>query len=170
MPALPKTMDNMTKNLTAQERRVREAAEQAVLPDRGRAASLKMPPLMRQDKAARRYWSAILKRMEGYSILDDLDSDTLGIYCVQLARYDALCEALRRARADLEAAEGSARDLADALARLDSLSGKAQRVEGNLLQYAEKLGLTPSGRARLAQKRAEQAMAAAEPDGDLFGD
>ena len=89
---------------------------------------------------------------------------------MQLARYDALCEALRRARADLEAAEGSARDLADALARLDSLSGKAQRVEGNLLQYAEKLGLTPSGRARLAQKRAEQAMAAAEPDGDLFGD
>ena len=34
-----------------------------------------------------------------------------------------------------------------------------------------KLGLTPTGRVRLAQKRAEQASGkAAEPEDDLYGD
>lgn len=169
MPTPPKTMDQLHKNLTEGERRARAAAEAATLPDRGRAAKLTPPPLMKQDKAARRYWTAICKRMAGYRILDDLDSDTLGIYCVQLARYDALCQTIQTARVALETAEGGAKDLAEALARLDSLSGKAQRVEGNLLQYADKLGLTPAGRVRLAQRRAEQAMAE-EADGDLFGD
>jgi len=51
------------------------------------------------------------------------------------------------------------------------MSGKMQSLERNILQYAEKLGLTPSGRVRLAQKRAQAAAAAqADPDGDLFGD
>ena len=51
---------------------------------------------------------------------------------------------------------------------MDTLTGKLQALERNLLQYAEKLGLTPTGRVRLAQKRAQAA--APEPDGDLFGD
>ena len=55
------------------------------------------------------------------------------------------------------------------MSKLDTLTGKLQALERNLLQYAEKLGLTPSGRVRLAQKRA-QAAAEPEPDGDLFGD
>ena len=38
-------------------------------------------------------------------------------------------------------------------------------------RYADKLGLTPTGRVRLAQKRAEQASGkAAEPEDDLYGD
>ena len=58
--------------------------------------------------------------------------------------------------------------LVEAAAKLDALTGKLQALERNILQYAEKLGLTPSGRVRLAQKRAQAA--AEEPDGDLFGD
>ena len=45
-----------------------------------------------------------------------------------------------------------------------------QSLERNILQYAEKLGLTPSGRVRLAQKRAAAAAENKDPDGDLFGD
>lgn len=61
--------------------------------------------------------------------------------------------------------------MADAAAKLDAVSGKMQSLERNILQYAEKLGLTPSGRVRLAQKRAQAAAdAAADPDGDLYGD
>ena len=46
-----------------------------------------------------------------------------------------------------------------------------QSLERNILQYAEKLGLTPSGRVRLAQKRAQAAAGArADPDSDLYGD
>ena len=59
-------------------------------------------------------------------------------------------------------------ELVEAAAKLDALTGKLQALERNILQYAEKLGLTPSGRVRLAQKRAQAA--AEEPDGDLFGD
>ena len=62
-------------------------------------------------------------------------------------------------------------ELAEDAAKLDAVSGKMQSLERNILQYAEKLGLTPSGRVRLAQKRAQAAAEArADPDGDLFGD
>ena len=60
-------------------------------------------------------------------------------------------------------------ELIEAVSKLDTMTGKLQALERNLLQYAEKLGLTPSGRVRLAQKRA-QAAAEPEPDDDLFGD
>ena len=56
-----------------------------------------------------------------------------------------------------------------AVSKLDTLTGKLQALERNLLQYADKLGLTPAGRVRLAQKRA-QAAADPQPDDDLFGD
>lgn len=58
--------------------------------------------------------------------------------------------------------------LVEAVGKLDSLNGKLQGLERNILSYAEKLGLTPSGRVRLAQRRAEAA-AEVDPDGDLFG-
>ena len=62
-------------------------------------------------------------------------------------------------------------ELKEAAAKLDAASGKMQSLERNILQYAEKLGLTPSGRVRLAQKRAQAAAESrADPDGDLFGD
>lgn len=169
MPEAVKTTAMMTKHLTAAERAAREAAEKEIMPDRGRPAKLKMPALMSKNTPARKYWNQIVKRMEGYSILDDLDSDTLGIYCVQLARYDALCKTIQMLTEEIEALRGAdAKTVADLIAKLDSMSGKAQRTESNILQYADKLGLTPAGRARLAQKRAEQA--AEDPDADLFGD
>lgn len=89
MPTAAKPTENMSKHLTQAEREVREEAEAAVLPDRGREA------------------------------------------------------------------------------KLDALTGKLQALERNIIQYAEKLGLTPSGRVRLAQKRAA---AASEQADDLFGD
>ena len=55
-----------------------------------------------------------------------------------------------------------------AVSKLDTLTGKLQALERNVLQYADKLGLTPSGRVRLAQQRAKAAET--ETDDDLFGD
>ena len=55
------------------------------------------------------------------------------------------------------------------VSKLDTLNGKLQALDRNLLQYADKLGLTPTGRVRLAQKRAEKATDV-EPDEDLYGD
>ncbi len=197
MPAAVKASENMSKHLTKAEREVREQAEAAVLPDRGRAAKLKKPVIVSSSKRANAYWNQILKQMEGLALLDDLDATVLAGYCSMLARRDqttlligqlmdrlgvqgAVEDGTRRRRKDAALSDQEWEDsakatpvltpdaLVEAAAKLDALTGKLQALERNILQYAEKLGLTPSGRVRLAQKRAQTS--AEEPDGDLFGD
>ena len=197
MPAAVKASENMSKHLTKAEREVREQAEAAVLPDRGRAAKLKKPAIVSSSKRANAYWNQILKQMEGLALLDDLDATVLAGYCSMLARRDqttlligqlmdrlgvqeAVEDGTRRRRKDAALSDQEWEDsakatpvltpdaLVEAAAKLDALTGKLQALERNILQYAEKLGLTPSGRVRLAQKRAQTS--AEEPDGDLFGD
>ena len=171
MPTPPKALDNMSKNLTDEERQLRQQAEEGVIPDRGRESRMEKPAIMTKNAAAGRYWRKVLERMEGLVILDDLDSDALGVYCVMLARYESQCKVLAQATRQLKDAKDDPEAVAEAASRLDAVSGKMQSLERNILQYAEKLGLTPSGRVRLAQKRAQAAAEArADPDGDLFGD
>ena len=170
MPTPAKALDNMSKNLTDEERRLREQAEAGVMPDRGREAKLEKPAIMTKNPAAGRYWRKVLERMDGLVILDDLDSDALGVYCVMMARYETQCRLLVQAAKALKSAEDDREAVEAAAARLDAVSGKMQSLERNILQYAEKLGLTPSGRVRLAQKRAAAAAENKDPDGDLFGD
>lgn len=187
----------MTKHLTRAEREAREQAEAAILPDRGREAKLKKPVIVSSSKRANAYWNQILKQMEGLVLLDDLDSTVLAGYCSMLARrdqttlligqlmdqlgvQDSVEAGAKRRKKDSAMSdrewEDSAKpapamtpdELVEAAAKLDALTGKLQALERNILQYAEKLGLTPSGRVRLAQKRAQAA--AEEPDSDLFGD
>ena len=88
MPAAVKASENMSKHLTKAEREVREQAEAAVLPDRGRAAKLKKPVIVSSSKRANAYWNQILKQMEGLALLDDLDATVLAGYCSMLARRD----------------------------------------------------------------------------------
>ena len=170
MPTPAKALDNMSKNLTDEERQLREQAEAGVMPDRGRESKLEKPAIMTKNPAAGRYWRKVLERMDGLVILDDLDSDALGVYCVMMARYETQCRLLAQAAKALKSAEDDPEAVEAAAARLDAVSGKMQSLERNILQYAEKLGLTPSGRVRLAQKRAAVAAENKDPDGDLFGD
>lgn len=171
MPTPVKSLDNMNKNLTNEERQIREQAEEGVIPDRGRESRMEKPAIMTKNAAAGRYWRKVLERMKGLVILDDLDSDALGVYCVMMARYENQCKLLSLAAKQLKDAKDDPEAIANAAAKLDAVSGKMQSLERNILQYAEKLGLTPSGRVRLAQKRAQAAAdARADPDGDLFGD
>ena len=169
MPTAPKPLDNMSKNLTDEERQLREQAEEGVIPDRGRESRMEKPAIMTKNAAADRYWKKVLDRMRGLVILDDLDSDALGVYCVMMARYEQQCRLLALISKQLKKAKDDPEAVAEAVSKLDTVNGKMQSLERNILQYAEKLGLTPSGRIRLAQKRAEQA-AQTDPDGDLFGD
>ena len=195
-----KHSDNLTGHRTKAELGARTAAEQDTLPDRGGRVRLKKPRFIAGNKAANSYWNGIIKRMDGLTILDDLDSEMLAGYCAMLARRDQTIILINQLMDRLgvqgvvdRASSGKAKQAAeltdeeweasgksgtvmtpdevlDAVSRLDSLNGKLQALDKNLLQYADKLGLTPTGRVRLAQKRAEQAAANAEPDGDLFGD
>lgn len=171
MPTPSKALENMSKNLTEEERQLREQAEEGVIPDRGRESRMEKPAIMTKNAAASRYWRKVLERMDGLVILDDLDSDALGVYCVMMARYEQQCKVLAQVTKALKNAREDPETISDAVAKLDAVSGKMQSLERNILQYAEKLGLTPSGRVRLAQKRAQAAaQARADPDGDLFGD
>ncbi len=171
MPTPVKSLDNMRKNLTEEERQLREHAEEGVIPDRGRESRMEKPAIMTKNAVAGRYWRKVLERMDGMVILDDLDSDALGVYCVMMARYETQCKLLSLASKQLKDAQDDPQAIADAATKLDAVSGKMQSLERNILQYAEKLGLTPSGRVRLAQKRAQAAAdAKVDPDGDLFGD
>lgn len=171
MPTPPKALDNMSKNLTDEERQLRQQAEEGVIPDRGRESRMEKPAIMTKNAAAGRYWKKVLDRMDGLVILDDLDSDALGVYCVMMARYETQCRLLASASKALKDAKSDPEAVADAVSKLDTVSGKMQSLERNILQYAEKLGLTPSGRVRLAQKRAQAAAdARSDPDGDLYGD
>lgn len=197
MPAAVKAAENMTKHLTQAERETRERAESDVLPDRGREPKLKKPAIVNSNKRANAYWKQTLKQMEGLVLLDDLDSTVLAGYCSMLARRDQttlLVNQLMRRLGVQDAVESGAKrrksdaaltdqewedsaksasvmtpdELVEAVSKLDTLTGKLQALERNILQYADKLGLTPSGRVRLAQKRAA-AMGETKTD-DLFGD
>lgn len=197
MPTAAKPVENMTKHLTRGEREAREEAEAGVLPDRGREAKLRKPAIVSSSKRANAYWNQTLKQMEGMVLLDDLDSTVLAGYCSMLARRDqttlligqlmdrlgvqgAVESGAKRRKSDAALTdqewEDSAKsapamtpdELVEAVSKLDTLTGKLQALERNILQYADKLGLTPAGRVRLAQRRAQAAAEA--PDGDLFGD
>ena len=184
MPTPPKASAAMQKHLSDAELKARQEAEQQTMPDRGGNIKLKKPRLIAKNKTANSYWNQIVKRMDGLAILDDLDSEMLAGYCsmlVQLGVQGALEADVKKAPAKMSDAEweDSGRtnppmtpdELIEAVSKLDTLTGKLQSLERNLLQYADKLGLTPTGRVRLAQKRAEQASGkAAEPEDDLYGD
>ena len=197
MPAAAKPTENMTKHLTQAEREMREQAETGVLPDRGREPKLKKPAIVSSNKRANAYWNQTLKQMDGLVLLDDLDSTVLAGYCSMLARRDqtvllinqlmdklgvqaAVETGAKRRKSDAKMSDRewtmsaksdpilSPDELVEAVSKLDSLTGKLQALERNVLQYADKLGLTPSGRVRLAQRRA--AAASADQLADLFGD
>lgn len=166
MPANPKTTENMTKHLTDAEKAARETAERETLPER-ETVKLAMPRYVKQDRAAKDYWTATVARMEGITLLDDLDTEALAILCSMLSRRDAFNDLCRRMLAgarkekDLEAR-------LEAVSKLDTLQGKLNGMEKTILQYQEKLGLTPSGRVRLMRRRAEARQV--EDSDELYGD
>lgn len=169
MPPKPKTQDAMTKHLTKEERSAQAAAEASTLPDRPQV-TLKPPAVLNGDTAARRYWKSIQERMEGISILDDLDAEILGVYCSMLSRRDTTQRVYTDLLKDSKSRELSVEERVELIGKLDGVLSKLQAHERTILQYADKLGLTPAGRVSLARKRAQQAAGEVEPDGDLFGD
>lgn len=166
MPANVKHSDNLEKHLTKEEKQARREAEAAYLPDR--PAKLKLPRSLSKDPAAKRYWKSILERMEGLAILDDLDGEMLAVYCAALSRRDSL-NSLCRELMDQVDREKDPEARLDLVGKLDGVISKLQAHEKTLLSYADKLGMTPEARVRLARKRAAQ-VEAPQPDDDLFGD
>ena len=175
MAARAKALDNMTKNLTADEIAAREQAEaplrgpSAELRKRDRGGSYVCPTSL--GKKARTVWRAVLKRTEDVDLLEDPDIHMLEIYSDMVSRISTLNEEINKLEERLDSDFGDefeTKDWLQVLKTMDSLQGKVLTLEKTVLSYADKLGLTPSSRAHLARKRAD-GVADEDPDGDMFG-
>lgn len=162
MPTQTKSLENMTKHLTNAEKEARQAAESSL---RRENARLKKPTFVTGPAA--KLWTLTLQRMEGIELLDDLDSEILGLYCDQMARRNELERLRKKILREYAKRSKTDDDAIKYLEQADGLAAKVASLERQILQYAEKLGLTPSGRIRIARRRAEGAQP--EPDDDLFG-
>ncbi len=165
MPARAKSVDNMTKHMTKDEANARAAAEASVTPD-GVLDPASPPKCLTGDNTARRYWRRILLDAADCELYTKLDSDTLALYCSMLSRRNSMNKLLVELMELVNSKKHTATDRLVVVERIDDLAARTQALEKLLLTYAKELGLTPSGRAQLARKKA----AAEDEYNDLFGD
>jgi P27 family predicted phage terminase small subunit len=158
MPTPVVTSDKMSiggqaggKHWTAAEVESRaEAAQQARRPKQVR---LKPPAWMSED--ALKVWKDIVRKLKGIELLDNLDSELLAIYCDAIVNY-RICST--RLSAPLEPDQPRV--------PMDDLVKAMQAWARIVTTYADKLGLTPGGRARLAKRKAEKIV---DAFADTFG-
>ena len=140
MPTPPKNSTNMRKHLTKSEIDSRKRAEEGMR--RKKRVTLRVPKWL--DEKAREVWRDLRKRLRGLELLDNVDAEMLGIYCDAIAKYRAASQALSQVDAEgLPVATDEMIKATQAWARL-------------VATYAEKLGLSPQARARLAMRKAKQ--------------
>ena len=132
MPTPPKTTENMAKHLTTAERNARQLAESQL--KRNKRVYIKAPAWLGDD--ARVVFERTKAKLRGLEILDDVDADVLALYADAVAKYQ---QTIKEIKPD---------DMKSILA--------AQAWSRLALSFAEKLGISPNARARLAKKRTEQ--------------
>lgn len=127
------------KHWTVEQIAAREAAAAELL----RKGPVELIPPMWLSEAAREIWDQAIDDAKETKHLDNLDVEFLAIYCDAVAQYHKQATKRRRTVADIGIQQAWARIIA---------------------QYADKLGFTPSARARLVKKRAD------EKQKDKFGE
>jgi len=128
----------MKKHLTIAEKEARQVAEGEL--QRKKRPQIRCPKWLGQD--ARQIFEETKKRLKGLELLDNADVELLGIYCDAVAKYRMASE--RLAKVDENGILVTDKDV------INAAQSWARLVAG----YAEKLGLTPTARARLARKKA----------------
>lgn len=144
------------KHWTQSEVESRQAAAQSV----GRKGKVRLKPPDWLDEKALEVWRRTKKAISGMDILDNIDCDMLAIYCDAIARYAEFAQSL--VKGEMVDIDGIPRRLK--ANELTELSKAANAYSRQAAQLAEKLGLTPNARARLAKKKAES------PAPDSFAD
>lgn len=151
MSKLVVAVANTDMHLTPSEKKARATAEQELQRDK---VKIEMPPFVKNDKRAVFYWNTAVKRMKGITLADNLDADMLAAYCVISSRWERLQELINE---DLQNKKFD-----------DRMFARVEAAEKNRLMYAEKLGLTPASRLRMAKKKAEKKPAGVNDD--LYGE
>ena len=135
MPTPPKRLENTRKHWTNREIEAREQAEQGLR--RSTRVVLRAPAWLSDE--ARQVWDSVRRKLRGIDLLDSLDTEMLAIYCDAVAQYQKASKEIGKPSIDQ-----------------DELIKQAQSWARLVSSYAEKLGLSPNSRARLAKKKAER--------------
>lgn len=138
MPTPVKTTDKMTKHLTRAERGLRKAAEGELT--RKKRVQLRIPKWLGAE--ARLVWLDTRKKLKGVVLLDNLDANLLAVYCNTVVHYQKACERMNRL------------DENGLSATTEEDEKAVQAWVLRILTLSEKLGLSPTGRARLAKNKA----------------
>jgi phage terminase small subunit len=131
-------MEEGGKHWTAKEKAARKTSESLV--KRKTARGLYPPKWLSRE--ANMIWRRVLASVKGIDLLDNMDTQILALYCDAVANYQVLSQKEVKSVDDIKALQ--------AYSRIS-------------ISYADKLGLTPSARARLVKKHADKVL-------DKFGD
>ena len=141
------------KHYTVAEVEARQDAQE--LARRKSRVRLKPPAWLSED--ALKVWKEIVRKLKGIELLDKLDAELLAVYCDAIVHYRE-CAAQMGMPIHREDGEPPA--------PIDDLIKAMQAWARIVVSYAEKLGLTPGGRARLAKRKAEKVT---DPFSETFG-
>ena len=133
------------KHWTAAQVQARQEAAEEVT----RKTKVRLKPPAWLSAEALVIWKRILKQTKGMQLLDNLDENMLAVYCDTMIRYQQLSKPKVGEDGKVEFLTADGVKALQAYARL-------------LAGYADKLGLTPAGRARLVKKDADEKL-------DVFG-
>lgn len=142
------------KHWTKTEVEKRKAAAQAF--QRNNIAELQMPEWLNDE--AQKVWNKVIKDMSEFEILDNVDADSLAVYCDAVAKYQELTTKVRENGYITINAQGT-----------ETVSPYVRASQGYariMMQYADKLGLNANARARLAKKKADTV----DESKSMFGD
>lgn len=117
--------------------------------------ALKKPAWL--SKEAKEVWDKTLNDLKGFDILDNIDAEALAVYCDAVARYAEITKKLQGVEYVQTTAHGGI--------KVNPLVSAQRNYAVTMMQYADKLGITPDGRARLARKMAQKEV---NPNDDLF--
>ncbi|TRZ48843.1 hypothetical protein D4S03_09210 [bacterium] len=118
------------KHWTRAEIAARKRAED----DYGRAepVELQPPKWLKKERLVIWYW--VIDQAKGIKIFDNLDTETLAVYCDVMVKYQHVA----------------------GMERLNAERAREYQAYVRIIaQLSDKLGFTPAARARLAKKRAE---------------
>jgi P27 family predicted phage terminase small subunit len=137
------------------EEEVQKRTEAGKKFERKKKRSLKGPSWLDED--AKKVWSKTVKDMKDFDILDKVDEDVLAAYCDAVAKHQAMNRLI-----DVHGYTTVGPGGTDVISPYVKM---AQTYARMTLQFAEKLGLTASARARLAKKMADNE---GDKNDDLF--
>jgi P27 family predicted phage terminase small subunit len=114
------------------------------------------------DDEARQVWKKTLKDLSGLDILDKVDEEALAVYCDAVVRHREATLFIREKGYVVISGSGAE--------TVSPYVKAAQSYARIIAQFADKLGLTPTGRARLAKKIADGPSEKELKEKDMFGD